>query len=558
MDDMTRRIGDYEILDELGSGGMGKVYRVRNVISDRTEAMKIVLPDLAGRRELADRFLREIKVLASLEHPNIATLRTALTANNQLVMIMEYVEGQSLGGRLKHGPLALADAVNYIDQALGALSYAHQKRVIHRDIKPDNMMVTPQGALKVMDFGIARTGEDRTLTVVGMTPGSVSYMSPEQVKGETLDARSDLYSIGISLYEMVTGQRPFQADSDFAVMVAHVETLPKPPIELQPDLSAELNQTILKALAKDPADRFQTADAFREALNKAQPASATMRDRSIGSSSDDAPTVPFGQPVPAQAARLGPSVQPPLVNPPYAHGVQASAKKGHQGLYVLLGGLAVIAALVGAGLYIGRAEAKPEKNARPVADVAQPAADVTAQPTAVAGAPPAGNVPPAGGLPVDKPQTAADRQSDQGPPSAALEKTAAQTASVVPSRPAVSASPAAAQGPAQKANDSPQASQPPASALPAESAVDFDELEHEIDQLTVRAGAVNRSLDRLQQEQAGQGLGLRGDIASRHESLNLNLSKAQEAYLQRDAVRASRYKRLAESDVEALERFLRR
>src|ERR1051326_4150461 len=126
-DDTTRRIGDYEVLGELGSGGMGRVYKVRNVISERIEAMKILLPDLAGRQELTARFLREIKVLASLNHPNIAQLRTALTVNNQLVMIMEYVEGTSLAARLEHGPVVMADAINYINQVLDALSYRSEE-----------------------------------------------------------------------------------------------------------------------------------------------------------------------------------------------------------------------------------------------------------------------------------------------------------------------------------------------------------------------------------------------------------------------------------------------
>ena len=139
-----KRIGDYEILGELGSGGMGRVFRVRNVISDRVEAMKVLLPDLVGRQDLAARFLREIKVLAALNHPNIAALRTALTADNQLVMIMEYVEGQSVADRLAQGPIATADAIKYIDQVLDALSYAHAQGVVHRDIKPANMMLTPE------------------------------------------------------------------------------------------------------------------------------------------------------------------------------------------------------------------------------------------------------------------------------------------------------------------------------------------------------------------------------------------------------------------------------
>src|SRR6185295_11531497 len=230
-EEVNQKIGDYQILNELGSGGMGRVYKVRNVITDRVEAMKVLLPDLAGRQELAARFQREIKVLASLNHPNIAQLRTALVLDNQLVMIMEYVEGRTLADRLDSGPVPVKDAVNYIDQVLNALSYAHQHHVIHRDIKPANMMLTPQGVVKLMDFGIARSGDERSLTMTGTTLGSLNYMSPEQVKGEATDARSDLYSVGVSLYELVTGRRPFQAGSDYSIMAAHINDTAKPPIE---------------------------------------------------------------------------------------------------------------------------------------------------------------------------------------------------------------------------------------------------------------------------------------------------------------------------------------
>src|SRR5580692_11574250 len=208
-----QHIGDYEILSILGLGGMGKVYKVRNVISDRIEAMKILLPDLTSNQGLADRFLREIRLLATLNHPNIAALRTALTHENQLVMIMEFVEGETLANRLARAPISTAEAIDFSDQCLSALSYAHKQNIIHRDIKPANMMLTPQGIVKLMDFGIARSGDESTLTMTGTTLGSLGYMSPEQVKGEPTDARSDLYSVGISLYEMATGRRPFVANS---------------------------------------------------------------------------------------------------------------------------------------------------------------------------------------------------------------------------------------------------------------------------------------------------------------------------------------------------------
>src|SRR5215470_16499774 len=261
-----QHVGDYEVLSILGLGGMGKVYKVRNVISDRVEAMKVLLPDLTTHQSLADRFLREIRLLASLNHPNIAALRTAMTFENQLVMVMEFVEGETLANRISRAPISTADAVNYSDQVLSALSYAHAKNIIHRDIKPANMMLTPQGVVKLMDFGIARSGTDASLTGTGTTLGSLNYMPPEQVRGESADARSDIYSFGVSLYELLTGKLPFQGDSQYSLMTAHLHQEPPAPITLRDDLPASLNEIIMMAMAKDPAERFQSADAFRAAL----------------------------------------------------------------------------------------------------------------------------------------------------------------------------------------------------------------------------------------------------------------------------------------------------
>jgi serine/threonine-protein kinase len=277
--EVNQQVGDYEILGILGAGGMGRVYRVRNVISDRIEAMKILLPDLAGRSDLADRFLREIKLVASLDHPNIASLCTACTINNQLIMVMEFVDGVTLTQLLESGPIRIPDALNYIDQALAALGYAHGKGIIHRDIKPANMMLTPSGQIKLMDFGIARADTQRQLTQTGTTLGSIDYMSPEQIMGQATDARSDLYSVGVTLYELVTGQRPFKATSDFELMAAHVKEMPKSPLEMQPWMPARLSEIIMKTIAKAPQDRYQRAEELRQALRSvpsAMPAGFTM------------------------------------------------------------------------------------------------------------------------------------------------------------------------------------------------------------------------------------------------------------------------------------------
>lgn len=259
-------VGDYEVTGVIGAGGMGSVYKVRNLISDRYDAMKVLLPDLRESSDLADRFLNEIKVLASLRHPNIAALNTALRVDNQLLMIMELVEGTNLDERLRSGTIALSQGIRYASQVLSALAYAHGRGVIHRDIKPANIAVDHDDRVKLLDFGIARGAVERHLTKTGMVLGSLFYMSPEQVLGQPADARSDLYSVGITLYRIVTGRRPIDGEGEFAVMRAQVNDIPPPPSQWNPSLPQELSDVIGRSLAKSPGDRFQTAEQFRRAL----------------------------------------------------------------------------------------------------------------------------------------------------------------------------------------------------------------------------------------------------------------------------------------------------
>ncbi|SPE35291.1 Serine/threonine protein kinase (fragment) [Candidatus Sulfopaludibacter sp. SbA6] len=261
------KVGDYEIVGILGRGGMGKVFRVRNLLTNRLEAMKIVLPDTAASPEMADRFLREIRVHASLDHPHIAQLRTALRIENHVVMIIELVEGEGLDECLRQGIVDVLDGIRYVGQVLSALDYAHARGVIHRDIKPANIIVT-QGTVKLTDFGIARAPGDRSFTRSGVALGSLYYMSPEQVRTEPIDGRSDLYSVGVTLYEIATGKRPFEGASDYSILSAHVSEMPVPPADLNSSLPSGLSEVILKALAKPPAERFQTAGEFRDALRQ--------------------------------------------------------------------------------------------------------------------------------------------------------------------------------------------------------------------------------------------------------------------------------------------------
>src|ERR1700676_5139955 len=310
-----QHIGDYEVISILGAGGIGKGYKVRNLISDRTEALKVLLPDLSSQQSLADRFLREIRLLATLNHPNIAALRTALTFDNQLVMVMEFVEGETIANLIARAPISTSDCVNYSDQVLAALSYAHQQNIIHRDIKPANIMLTPQGIVKLMDFGIARSFQDGSLTSTGTTLGSLNYMPPEQVRGEAADARSDIYSFGVSLYEMLTGKLPFRGDSQYSMKTAHLNENPPEPITLRADIPDGLNQIIMMAMAKDPANRFQTADAFRNALKSVPvsslPSSNTTMTPTPGHSNQ---TTLIGTPLPGRTPTI--PATPSAARPP--------------------------------------------------------------------------------------------------------------------------------------------------------------------------------------------------------------------------------------------------
>jgi serine/threonine protein kinase len=263
-------IGDYKIIGVLGGGGMGRVFKVEHIITRRLEAMKILLRDQADQQEFVRRFLREVQVQASLNHPNIASVHNAFLVGDDLLMVMEFIEGESLECLIRRGPIPWRTAVDYSCQALSALGYAHARAITHRDIKPSNIMVTPDHIVKITDFGLAKIlGEDVRLTQSGALMGSVYYAPPEQVKGSSaIDGRSDLYSLGVMLYEMVTGCKPFDGGSHFAIMSAHVTEAPTPPIERCPDLPQALNDVILTSMAKAPEERLASASDFLQALER--------------------------------------------------------------------------------------------------------------------------------------------------------------------------------------------------------------------------------------------------------------------------------------------------
>ncbi len=255
------RIGDYEVLTSLGHGGIGEVYKVRHVISQRTEALKLLRSDREGA-ELSERFLREIRVLASLSHPHIAQLHTAFQLREQVAMVMEFVEGQDLQMKMRSSwPRRPVEGIDYVRQVLAALEYAHAQGVIHRDIKPSNIVITPDGDAKLLDFGLAFSTADASSTRPGHVLGTLHYMSPEQVRGERVDSRADLYATGAMLYEILTGRTPFHG-TDYEIMRGHVNTSPRHPAELNASLPLTLCASIVKAMEKDPAARYQTAAEF--------------------------------------------------------------------------------------------------------------------------------------------------------------------------------------------------------------------------------------------------------------------------------------------------------
>ena len=262
-----QRVGDYEVVRVLGTGGLGEVYEVRHVIAQRAEAMKVLLPDQRSGVEIGERFRREIQMLGALSHPFIASLHNAFYHDGQLIMIMELVSGETLRSKGLSTLLSVPQVLRYARQILSALEYAHQRGVVHRDIKPSNIMITTEDEVKLLDFGIAISDRSAELTAPGFVVGSISYMSPEQISGDKATARSDIYAVGVTLYEVLTGKLPVGGTSNFAIMRSHLTEQPVAPAQLNVRLPAALSSAILKALEKRPEDRFASAQEFLTALD---------------------------------------------------------------------------------------------------------------------------------------------------------------------------------------------------------------------------------------------------------------------------------------------------
>src|SRR5438874_12440820 len=252
--------GRYRIIRKLGAGGMANVYLAEDQELGRRVAIKILDDRHAADDSFIERFRREAKNAAGLSHPNIVSIYERGEAEGTYYIAMEYLEGRTLKELIvTKGPTPIPVAIDYTRQMLGALGFAHKNGIVHRDIKPHNVVVAPDGRLKVTDFGIARSGASQ-VTEAGSIIGTAQYLSPEQARGASVDQRSDIYSIGIVLYEMLTGSVPFTGDTPLEIAMKHLSAVPEPPSNKRPEVPRALDLVVLRALAKNPSDRYASAE----------------------------------------------------------------------------------------------------------------------------------------------------------------------------------------------------------------------------------------------------------------------------------------------------------
>jgi TolB-like protein/Flp pilus assembly protein TadD len=262
-----RQISRYAVDAYLGGGGMGVVYRARDLRLGRTVALKFLPPYFVASAEATQRFTREARAASMLDHPNLATVyEIDTTEAGRPFMALAYYEGETLAAKIKRGPLPVDEALDYAKQIADGLAQAHAAGIVHRDVKPANAIVTTRGTVKLLDFGLARIADETALTRPGKRMGTAAYMSPEQARGEPVDARTDLWALGAVLYEMLTGQRPFRGGTDAGTVYAVLHEAPAPPHRHRPGVSFDLEQVVMRLLAKDRTDRYGAAEEVKTAL----------------------------------------------------------------------------------------------------------------------------------------------------------------------------------------------------------------------------------------------------------------------------------------------------
>ncbi|MHB8610835.1 MAG: serine/threonine-protein kinase [Candidatus Dormibacteraceae bacterium] len=355
-----RYIGKYRVKGELGRGGMGTVYLAEQPGLGREVAIKELIQSAATDPVALQRFLQEAQAMARTSHPNLVQVHDLELTGEANYIVLEFVRGHSLRDWLNRGPIPPPQVFAVMHGVLQALDYAHKHAIVHRDMKPENVLLSDDGMVKVADFGIARltddTGVGGTATKTGTTVGTPQYMSPEQVASSKVDGRSDLYSAGIMFYELVAGQPPFtatEADGPFTLMAKHVQAPPKPPSLHRPGLDPELEMAILKSLSKRPEDRYQTGQEFDDTISRIADRLFPGWQRSLEPGADLSKMVPGAAPQPAimAATPIGIALQQPAlaVPPPAVYNPTPPAKpvvKQAAGCLGVLLGTVSVAALV--------------------------------------------------------------------------------------------------------------------------------------------------------------------------------------------------------------------
>jgi eukaryotic-like serine/threonine-protein kinase len=262
--------GRYELGEQIARGGTAQVFVARDLLLGRPVALKVLISELSSDSAFVARFRREAQAAANLSHPNIVPIFDWGEAESTYFIVMEYVDGEALSSIIRtQSPIPAPQAAGIASDIAKALAYAHRHGVVHRDVKPGNVLITADGQVKVTDFGIARAmGADEQVTQTGLVMGTATYFSPEQAQGFAVDGRSDIYSLGVVLYEMVTGKPPFSGESPVSIAYQHVRERPQPPSLVNPQVPAPLEAVILQGMAKSPADRYQSADAMRADLDR--------------------------------------------------------------------------------------------------------------------------------------------------------------------------------------------------------------------------------------------------------------------------------------------------
>jgi serine/threonine-protein kinase len=355
----VRYIGKYRIKGELGRGGMGAVYLAEQPGLGREVAIKELIQSAVADPVALKRFLQEAQVMARTSHPNLVQVHDIELMGDANYIVLEFVRGKSLRDWLNRGPIPLPQVFAVMHGVLQALDYAHKRAIVHRDMKPENVLLSDEGMVKVADFGIARLTDDSgvggTATKTGTTVGTPQYMSPEQVASSKVDGRSDLYSAGIMFYELVVGQPPFtasEADGPFTLMAKHVQAPPKPPSVHRPGLDMALEEVILKSLSKRPEDRFQTGQEFDDAIGRSAERICPGWQRSLEPGADLSKMVPSATaPTMRPATPIGMAIQQPTTAVPVQVAynptppVKPVAKESAGCLNVLVGVISLTAAL---------------------------------------------------------------------------------------------------------------------------------------------------------------------------------------------------------------------